>query len=82
LRLGVSAEELTPCFKIRPAHLETFTELFKGIFDVHGSVPTKGLCATRRFALGAVFVYQLSLLARAEAGLSLRIGIKAFLKAA
>ena len=68
--------------KLRSANLETFNELFKGIFDVHGSVPTKGLRATRRFALGAVFTYQLALLARSDAGLDLRIGLKAFLKAA
>ena len=68
--------------KLRSANLETFNELFKGIFDVHGSVPTKGLRATRRFALGAIFIYQLALLARSEAGLDLRIGLKAFLKAA
>jgi hypothetical protein len=68
--------------KLRSANLETFNELFKGIFDVHGSVPTKGLRATRRFALGAIFVYQLMLLARSQAGLNLRIGLKAFLKAA
>ena len=67
---------------LRSANLETFNELFKGIFDVHGSVPTKGLRATRRFALGAVFTYQLALLARSDAGLALRIGLKAFLKAA
>jgi hypothetical protein len=68
--------------KLRSANLETFNELFKDIFDVHGSVPTKGLRATRRFALGALFVYQLTLLARFEAGLDLRLGLKAFLKAA
>jgi hypothetical protein len=68
--------------KLRSAHLETFNELFKGIFDAHGSVPTKGLRATRRFALGALFVYQLMLLARFEAGLDLRVGLKAYLKAA
>src|SRR5262249_18708773 len=66
--------------QLRSANLETFNELFKGIFDVHGSVPTKGLRATRRFALGALFVYQLSLLARSAAGLTLRTGLKAFLK--
>ena len=33
-------------------------------------------------ALGAIFTYQLALLARSEAGLDLRIGLKAFLKAA
>ncbi len=68
--------------KLRSANLETFNELFKAIFDVHGSVPTKGWVATRRFALGALFVYQLTLLARFEAGLDLRVGLKAFLKAA
>ncbi len=68
--------------KLRSANLETFNELFKGTFDGHGSVPTKGLRATRRFALGAVFVYQLMLLARFEAGQPLRLGLKAFLKAA
>ena len=68
--------------KLRSANLETFNELFKGTFDVHGSVPTKGLRATRRFALGALFVYQLMLLARFDAGLDLRVGLKAFLKAA
>ena len=45
-------------------------------------MPTKGLRATRRFALGCLFVYQLLLLARFEAGLDLRIGLKALLKAA
>ena len=68
--------------KLRSANLETFNELFKGTFDAHGSVPTKGLRATRRFALGALFVYQLALLYRFEAALSLRVGLKAFLKAA
>jgi hypothetical protein len=68
--------------KLRSANLETFNELFKGIFDAHGSVPTRGLRATRRFALGAVFVFQLTLLYRFEAGLDLRVGLKAFLKAA
>ena len=63
--------------KLRSAHPETFNELFKGIFDGHGSVPTKGLRATRRFALGALVVAQLTLLARSAAGLNLRIGLKA-----
>jgi hypothetical protein len=65
--------------KLRSANLETFNELFKGILDVHGAVPTKGLRATRRFVLGAIFAYQLALLARSKAGLDLRIGLKAFL---
>lgn len=68
---------------LRSVAIEHFNEHFKGIFDVHGSVPTKGLVATQRFALGAVFIYQLALLERANAGAhDLRIGLKAFLKAA
>ena len=38
--------------------VENFNGQFKGIFDVQGAVPTKGLTNTRRFALGAVLVYQ------------------------
>ncbi len=47
--------------KLRSMALENCNEHFKGIFDGHGQVPTKGLLATQRFALGAVFVYQLAL---------------------
>jgi len=36
----------------------------------------------RRFALGAIFVYQLVVWHRFEHGLDLRVGMKAFLKAA
>jgi hypothetical protein len=42
----------------------------------------QGLVNTRRFALGAIFVYQLALLYRFQHGLDLNIGLKAFLKAA
>jgi hypothetical protein len=68
--------------KLRSLAIENFNEHFKGIFDGHGQVPTKGLANTSRFALGAVFVYQLALLYRFEHGLDLCIGLKAFLKAA
>jgi hypothetical protein len=37
-----------------------FSEQFKGIFDGHGQVPTKGLRNTGRFALGAILLYQLA----------------------
>ena len=50
--------------------------------NIHGQVPTKGLINTRRFVLGAVFVYQLALLCRFENGVDLRIGLKAPLRAA
>jgi hypothetical protein len=68
--------------KLRSRTIENFNEHFKGIFDGHGQVPTKGLLNTKRFALGAVFVYQLALLYRFENRLPLCLGLKAFLKAA
>jgi hypothetical protein len=57
-------------------------EHFKGIFEAHGPVPTKGRRATTRFALGGVLVYQLALWHRFEHRLELNVGLKAFLKAA
>ncbi|MDE2723093.1 MAG: transposase [Gemmatimonadota bacterium] len=66
---------------LRSRSIENFNEQFKGIFDVHTQVPTKGLINTARFALGAVFVYQLILLFRFQEGLDLRQGLKACLKA-
>jgi len=68
--------------KLRSTAIENFNGQFKGIFDAHGSVPTRGLIRTQRFALGAVFLYQLTLLYRFEHRLDLRVGLKAFLKAA
>ncbi len=68
--------------KLRSRARENFHEHFKGIFDGHGQVPTKGLIATKRFALGAIFVYQLALLYRFEHHLQLCVGLKAFLKSA
>jgi len=68
--------------KLRSLSIENFNEHFKGIFDGHGQVPTKGLLATQRFALGAIFVYQLALVYRFEHDLDLCVGLKAFLKAA
>jgi hypothetical protein len=35
--------------KLRSVAMENFNEHFKGIFDGHGQVPTKGLLATQRF---------------------------------
>jgi hypothetical protein len=68
--------------KLRSLAIENLNEHLKGIFDVHGSVPTRGLVRTQRFALGAVFLYQLTLLYRFQHGHDLRVGLKAFLKAA
>ena len=67
---------------LRSAAIENFNEQFKGIFDTHGQVPTKGLVNTQRFALGAIFVYQIALLQRFHQDLPLRVGLKPFLKAA
>jgi hypothetical protein len=68
--------------KLRSLAIENFNGHFKGIFDAHGQVPTKGFANTRRFALGAIFVYQLALFYRFQHGLDLNVGLKAFLKAA
>ncbi len=68
--------------KLRSSTIETFNEQFKGMFDGHAQVPTKGLVNTRRFALGAILVYQLVLWSRYEHGMELRVGLKPFLKAA
>lgn len=68
--------------KLRSVAMENFNQHFKGIFGGHAQVPTKGLLATRRWVLGAVFVYQVALLYRHEHGLDLNSGLKAFLKAA
>ena len=40
---------------LRSLAIERFNGQFTGIFDLHGSVPTRGLVRTQRFALGAVF---------------------------
>jgi hypothetical protein len=67
---------------LRSHAIENFNEQFKGIFDGHGPVPTRGLRATRRHVLGAVFVYQLTLLHRCATGRALRVGLKPCLQAA
>jgi hypothetical protein len=57
--------------RLRHQAIENFNEQFKTIFDVHQQVP-----------LGAVLLYQLALFYRFERQLDLRVGMKAFLKAA
>jgi hypothetical protein len=68
--------------KLRSMANENFNEHFKAIFELHGQVPTKGQINTQRFALGAVFVYQLALLYRHERNLDINRGLKPFLRAA
>ena len=67
--------------KLRSLAIENFNHHFKGIFNSHGQVPTKGLINTKRFALGAVFVYQIALLYRFINRMELNVGLKPFLKA-
>jgi Transposase DDE domain len=68
--------------QLRSHAIENFNEHYKGLFDGHSAVPTRGLLATRRYLLGAVLVYQLLLLYRFETGGDLRVGLKALFKAA
>jgi hypothetical protein len=68
--------------QLRSHAIENFNGQFKAIFDTQGQVPTRGLVATRRYVLGAVLVYQLTLLYRYQRGADLRVGLKPFLKAA
>jgi hypothetical protein len=68
--------------EVRSRAIENFNGQFKAIFDVNGPVPTRGERATTRWVLGAVLVYQLTLLLRHEHGLNLRTGLKPFLQAA
>ncbi len=67
--------------KRRSAAIEHFNQPFEAIFDAHGTVPTRGLVATKRVALGAVLVGQLLLWHRHAHGLDLRIGRKPCRKA-
>ena len=67
--------------QLRSKSIENFNEHFKGIFDSHSDVPTKGKVATTRFALSAILVYQLGWWARHELGLPPCQGLKCFLRA-
>jgi hypothetical protein len=68
--------------KLRSTAIENLNSQFKGIFECGGQVPTRGELATQRYILGAVFVYQITLLHRFQTGADLRVGLKAFLRAA
>lgn len=57
--------------EVRSRTIENLNGQFKGIFDCHHQVPTRGLRATRRFVLGAALVYQLTLLHRFDGGAAL-----------
>jgi hypothetical protein len=51
---------------------------FKAIFVLLGAVPTRGLAATRRFALGGVLLYHLTLRQHAIAARDLRQNLTPF----
>ena len=68
--------------QLRSHAIENFNGQFKVIFDRGGAVPTRGLLATRLFALGAVLLYQLTLWHHAIADRDLRQGLKPFLRSA
>jgi len=68
--------------KLRSVSMENFNQHFKDIFGGHAQVPTRGLVNTKRFALGAILVYQLALWHRHEHNLDLKVGFKPFLRAA
>lgn len=67
---------------LRHVASENLNELVKDCFGLHGTVPTTGFLATSRYVLGCIFVYQVALWYRAEHGLPLNVGLKAFLRAA
>jgi hypothetical protein len=67
--------------KLRSLAIENCNGQFKGTFDPHGSVPTRGLVRTQCFARGAVFLDQPTRLHRFEHRQDLRVGLSAFRKA-
>jgi hypothetical protein len=67
---------------LRHVAAENLNELLKDLFGLHGTVPTTGYLATSRYVLGCIFVYQVAVWYRAERGLPLNVGMKAFLRAA
>jgi transposase len=68
--------------QLRSHAIENFNGQFKALFDCGGAVPTRGLRATRLFALGAVLLYQLTLWHHAIEARDLRQGLKPFLRSA
>ena len=67
--------------QLRRQAIECWNGQFKAIFGCRSQVPTKGLVATRRFLLGSVLLYQLTLLYRWLTGRSLRVGLAAAIHA-
>lgn len=68
--------------KLRSQSIEPFNGLFKDFFGWQKNMPVKGLNKTQLLALGAVFLYQLTLYYQHEHKLEVGQGIKAMLRAA
>jgi hypothetical protein len=77
---GVEVRRVFP--QLRSHAIENFNGQFKAIFGCLDKVPTRGLIATRLFALGAVLLYQLSLWHYAIAQRDLRQGLTPFVRSA
>ena len=80
---GVAVPRVFHLLRSRP--IENCNGHLKDLFGCGDRVPTRGLVRTRRFLLGAVLVYQLTLLHRHERGVpldALRVGLKPALLAA
>lgn len=77
---GVSVRQFL--HSLRHHTIENFNSLYKNTFDLGRPVPIRGMANTQRLTLGAVFVYQLALLARFHQGDLSQDGIKAFLRSA
>ena len=67
---------------LRSQTSEGWNAQYKGVFACREHLPTRGLVATTRFLLGALLVYQLTLLQRWLLGASLRKGLTAAIRAA
>ena len=67
---------------LRHVAAENRNALVKDLFGLHGTVPTIGVLATQCYVLGCIFVDQVAVWYRAEQGLPLNVGMKAFLRAA
>jgi hypothetical protein len=67
---------------LRHHTIENFNGLYKNIFDARRPLPTRGYINGKRFALGAVFAYQVVLLLRYHRGELHQTHIKALLRSA
>jgi hypothetical protein len=81
-RTDVGVEVRKMIHALRHHTIENFNALYKNIFDARRPLPTKGYINGKRFALGAVFAYQVVLLLRYHRGELHQTHIKALLRSA